>query len=164
MTAVSLSWEWHEQRSLIYSFNRQIIYQKFLPTIHNLKWVKLIQIWQNGGQWFWNLADWCRVLSLPCTKAGLYCANKNWKNPKIIGLAHKERFLYTISPWASTVSGYIMLPVTLERVSSFQKENIIWFYFPWSHTSTPIVYVNLTMQSWPVLLCCVVYIWNLEYH
>ena len=86
------------------------------------------------------------------------------KNPKIIGLAHKERFLYTISPWASAVSGYIILPVTLERVSSFQKENLIWFDFPLSHISTPIVYVNLTMQSWPVLLCCVVYIWNWEYH
>ena len=25
--------------------------------IHNLKWVKIIQIWQNGGQIFSNIAD-----------------------------------------------------------------------------------------------------------
>ena len=25
--------------------------------IHNFKWVKIIQIWQNGGQRFSNLAD-----------------------------------------------------------------------------------------------------------
>ena len=30
--------------------------------IHNFKWVKIIQIWQNGGQQFSNLTDWCYVL------------------------------------------------------------------------------------------------------
>ena len=25
--------------------------------IHNIKWVKIIQIWLNGGPRFWNLAD-----------------------------------------------------------------------------------------------------------
>ena len=25
--------------------------------IHNFKWVEIIQIWQNGGQPFWNLTD-----------------------------------------------------------------------------------------------------------
>ena len=29
--------------------------------IHNFKWVKIIQIWQNGGQLFSNLADWCHI-------------------------------------------------------------------------------------------------------
>ena len=29
--------------------------------IHNFKWVKIIQIWQNGGQLFSNIADWCHM-------------------------------------------------------------------------------------------------------
>ena len=32
--------------------------------IHNFKWVKIIQIWQNGDQLFSNIADWCHILSL----------------------------------------------------------------------------------------------------
>ena len=33
--------------------------------IHNFKWVKIIQIRQNGGQLFFsNIADWCHILSL----------------------------------------------------------------------------------------------------
>ena len=32
--------------------------------IHNFKWVKIIQIWQNGGQLFSNNAGWCHILSL----------------------------------------------------------------------------------------------------
>ena len=32
--------------------------------IHNFKWVKIIQIWQNGGQLFSNIADWCHILTL----------------------------------------------------------------------------------------------------
>ena len=40
-------------------FNRQIIIQlEFPPTwsdaIHSFKWVKIIQIWRNGGQLFLN--------------------------------------------------------------------------------------------------------------
>ena len=27
----------------------------------NFKWVKIIPIWQNGGKWYWNLADWCML-------------------------------------------------------------------------------------------------------
>ena len=38
--------------------------------IHNFKWVKIIQIWQNGGQLFSNIADWCRILSLTCLNGG----------------------------------------------------------------------------------------------
>ena len=29
--------------------------------IHNFKWLKIIQIWQNGGQLFSNLADRCHI-------------------------------------------------------------------------------------------------------
>ena len=29
--------------------------------IHNFKWGKIIQIWQNVAQLFWNLADRCHV-------------------------------------------------------------------------------------------------------
>ena len=37
-------------------------------SIHKLKWVKIIQIWRNGGLLFSNLADWCHVLFLKCSK------------------------------------------------------------------------------------------------
>ena len=47
--------------------------------IHNFKWVKIIQIWQYGGQLFSNIADWCHILYLTCLKGGTYCANKKWK-------------------------------------------------------------------------------------
>ena len=47
--------------------------------IHNFKWVKIIQLWQNGGQLFSNIADWCHILSLTCLKCGTSCANKKWK-------------------------------------------------------------------------------------
>ena len=36
--------------------------------IHNLKWVKIIQISQNGGQLYSNIANWCHILSLTCLK------------------------------------------------------------------------------------------------
>ena len=36
----------------------------------NFKWVKIIQIWQNGGQLFSNLAGWCHILSLTYLKFG----------------------------------------------------------------------------------------------
>ena len=38
--------------------------------IHNFKWVKIIQIWQNGGQLFSNIADLCHILSLTCVWGG----------------------------------------------------------------------------------------------
>ena len=47
--------------------------------IHNFKWVKIIQIWQNGGELFSNIAVWCHILSLTCLKGGTSCANKKWK-------------------------------------------------------------------------------------
>ena len=54
----------------------------YTDAIHNFKWVKIIQIWQNGGKLFSNIADWCHILSLTCLKDGTKCANKN-KNPNI---------------------------------------------------------------------------------
>ena len=36
--------------------------------IHNFKWVKIIQIWQNGGRLFSNRADWCHIMALTCLK------------------------------------------------------------------------------------------------
>ena len=39
--------------------------------IHNFKWVKNIQLWQNGGQRFWNFVDGFDVLSLTCPKSGI---------------------------------------------------------------------------------------------
>ena len=38
--------------------------------IHNFKWVKIIHIWQNGGQMFADIADWCNIFSLTCLKGG----------------------------------------------------------------------------------------------
>ena len=38
--------------------------------IHNFKWVKIIQIWQNVGQPFSNIADWCHILSVTYLKGG----------------------------------------------------------------------------------------------
>ena len=35
--------------------------------IHNFKWVKIIQIWQNGDCW---------LMSSTCSEAGIWCANK----------------------------------------------------------------------------------------
>ena len=29
--------------------------------IQNIRWGEIIQIWQNKGQLFWNLADWGRI-------------------------------------------------------------------------------------------------------
>ena len=52
--------------------------------IHNFKWVKIIQIWQNGGQLCLNLTGWCHILSWTYFKWGTYCAKKN-KNPNICG-------------------------------------------------------------------------------
>ena len=51
--------------------------------IHNFKWVKIIQIWQNGRKLFSNLADWCHILSLTYLKHGTKCADKN-KKPEYI--------------------------------------------------------------------------------
>ena len=36
-----------------------------------IKWVKIIQIWQNAGKLFSNLAGWCGV--------NKYGANKKWE-------------------------------------------------------------------------------------
>ena len=48
--------------------------------IHNFKGVKIIQIWQNRGQLFWNLAGWCDAL---CLKGGIQCASKDIKKNRI---------------------------------------------------------------------------------
>ena len=68
--------------SALQHFNRQIIQSNYsiwifthlklclADAIHNFKWVKIIQIWQNGGQLFSNIADWCHILSLTCLKGG----------------------------------------------------------------------------------------------
>ena len=38
--------------------------------IHNFKWVKIIHIWQYGGQLLSNIAGWCYILSLTYLKGG----------------------------------------------------------------------------------------------
>ena len=38
--------------------------------IHNFKWVKIIQIWQNEGLLFSNLAGWRPIFSLTYLKCG----------------------------------------------------------------------------------------------
>ena len=44
--------------------------------IHNFKWVKIIQIWQNGRGLFSNLADYCHFSSSICLKANKKCINR----------------------------------------------------------------------------------------
>ena len=41
-----------------------------LDAIHNFKWVKIIQIWQNGDKLFSNIADSCHILSLTWLNGG----------------------------------------------------------------------------------------------
>ena len=36
--------------------------------IHNFKWVKIGQVWLNGGKLSSNFDDWCHILSLTCLK------------------------------------------------------------------------------------------------
>ena len=48
--------------------------------IHNLQWVKIIQIWKNGDQFFSNLAGWCHMLFLTYFKCGTQSANKKYKS------------------------------------------------------------------------------------
>ena len=47
--------------------------------IHNFKWVKIIQIWQNEGKLFSNLSGWCHILSLTYLKCGTWCADEKNK-------------------------------------------------------------------------------------
>ena len=56
----------------------------------HFKWVKIIQIWQNGGELFSNRADLYRIMALPSLKGGTECDN-NWvKNPMYSAPAVKE--------------------------------------------------------------------------
>ena len=48
---------------------------RLADAIHYFKWVKIIQIWQNGGQLFQILLIY--VLLATCLKADMLCANKN---------------------------------------------------------------------------------------
>ena len=45
--------------------------------IHNFKWVKIIKIWQNGGQLFSNIAGWWHILSLTYLKCGAIVKTEN---------------------------------------------------------------------------------------
>ena len=46
--------------------------------IHNFKWVKIIQITQNRGQLFSNMAGWYLILSLTYLRCGTKRATKKW--------------------------------------------------------------------------------------
>ena len=63
----------------LFNFNFQPLEVVSPDAIHNFKWVKIIQIWQYGGQLFSNLAGWCLILSLTYLKCGTSCANNKWK-------------------------------------------------------------------------------------
>ena len=49
-------------------------------TMHNFKWVKIIQTWHSGGQLFLKFADLCHVWSLAYLKADMQYASKKCKN------------------------------------------------------------------------------------
>ena len=79
--------------------------------IHNFKWVKIIQIWQNGGWIFSNLADICHVLSLTYLKGDTYCANKkteyNWESgPAVKGLNGLMKPVHVNTNWAQNRSPF----------------------------------------------------------
>ena len=81
-----------------------IIDIRAMSAIHNLKWVKIIQIWQNGGQKISNLADWCHFLSLTGLKADMYCANIKCKKqiltaPAVKGLTEINKDWNSYCHW-----------------------------------------------------------------
>ena len=43
--------------------------------IHNFKWVKIMQIWQNGDKLFSHRADWCHIMAITCLKGGTEYGN-----------------------------------------------------------------------------------------
>ena len=63
---------------MIHGFN-PLNAKLFNLNFHPLEVVKIIEISQNGGQLFSNIADWCYILCLICIKDGTYCANKKWR-------------------------------------------------------------------------------------
>ena len=85
--------------------------------VHNIKWVKIIQIWQNDGQRCWHPAGWCPVLSLTCTKAGIYNVLINNEktrissgpvaNPYSAGIYRRQILTTNVDP--RTVRGEIFL-------------------------------------------------------
>ena len=95
--------------------------------IHNFKWVKINQIWQNGGQLFSNIAGWCHILSLTYLRWGTECANKKMKTriyatPVVKGLnntcmmacrlLHHVHYIMShhqhvrFNPWSTKISLY----------------------------------------------------------
>ena len=68
--------------------------------IHNFKWVKIIQIWQNEGQLFSNRADWCHIMALTCLRGGTECGN-NWVKIPIYS-----------APAVKGLSSIAVLPIT----------------------------------------------------
>ena len=84
---------------------------------HSFKWVKIIQIWQNGGQRYWNLAVWCHVLSWKCSEAGILCGNKNEKTNIT------ERPAVKRLKWGGTAASGLLIP----RVAVLRGHSIcVW--------------------------------------
>ena len=82
--------------------------------IHNFKWVKIIQILQNGGQLFSNRADWCHSKILTCIKGGTKCGN-NWvKNP-----------IY-LAPAVKGLSSGLRPTITYQILSGVETFVLIW--------------------------------------
>ena len=60
---------------VVQPFNRQIIESEFSPTWSCVSLTRFTtssdkMIWQNGGQLFSNIPEWCHILSLACLKGG----------------------------------------------------------------------------------------------
>ena len=63
----------------IFNLNSYPLELYLADAIHNFKWVKIIQIWQNAGQLFSNPAGWCRILPLTYLKMWYLMCYKKWK-------------------------------------------------------------------------------------
>ena len=99
--------------------------------IHNFKWVKIIQIWQNGGQLFSNRADWCHIMASTCLKGGSGCGN-NWVKtpiysaPAVKGLMSKNKFISLVQWYV--ISG-LNIYMFISWSNSYNAE--IFSYKPW---------------------------------
>ena len=71
--------------------------------IHNFKWVKIIQIWQNEGDLYSNLADLCHIIF---KNVLLDVAIKKWKSEYIRGRRLKGYYVSTETSPMVNKSGF----------------------------------------------------------
>ena len=96
----------------------------FADAIHNFKWVKMIQIWPNGGQLFWILADLCQILR-HVWKVLFNVQIKN-ANSNIIGIGGwrvNSLNRYCCQPYMELVCGCGFLPTSSRNVARYDERH-----------------------------------------